>query len=51
MAAVLGKAAVVGRARHPLQLGLLRRGCAGVAVDDTVNGLSEEQRQVQRRRP
>ncbi|XP_073204884.1 isovaleryl-CoA dehydrogenase, mitochondrial isoform X1 [Lepidochelys kempii] len=46
MAAVLAKAAAVGRARHPLRLGLLRRGCARVAVDDTVNGLSEEQRQL-----
>ncbi|XP_061856301.1 isovaleryl-CoA dehydrogenase, mitochondrial isoform X2 [Colius striatus] len=45
MAAVMvtGRAAVC--ARQTLGL-VLRRGCAGLAVDDTVNGLSEEQRQL-----
>lgn len=48
-AVVIGRS-VVGAglrgARRRQTLGLLRRGCAGLAVDDTVNGLSEEQRQV-----
>uniref|UniRef100_A0A8V5FXF5 Isovaleryl-CoA dehydrogenase, mitochondrial n=1 Tax=Melopsittacus undulatus TaxID=13146 RepID=A0A8V5FXF5_MELUD len=41
-AAVLGRA-VAGAG---LRVRLLRRGCAGLAVDDTVNGLSTEQRQL-----
>ncbi|XP_074004640.1 isovaleryl-CoA dehydrogenase, mitochondrial isoform X1 [Numenius arquata] len=48
-AAVIGRAAVsagLRGARRRQTLGLLRRGCAGLAVDDTVNGLSEEQRQL-----
>ncbi|OXB69900.1 UNVERIFIED_CONTAM: hypothetical protein H355_000240 [Colinus virginianus] len=47
--AALGRAAVgslLSGARQLLALGLLRRGCAGLAVDDTVNGLSDEQRQL-----
>ncbi|NXV83479.1 IVD protein, partial [Atlantisia rogersi] len=40
-----GGAGLRGARRHQT-LGLLRRGCAGLAVDDTVNGLSEEQRQL-----
>ncbi|NXK75854.1 IVD protein, partial [Amazona guildingii] len=43
-AAVLGRA--VGGAGLRQRLRLLRRGCAGLAVDDTVNGLSAEQRQL-----
>lgn len=48
-AAVIGRAAAgagLRGARRRQRLGLLRRGCAGLAVDDTVNGLSDEQRQV-----
>lgn len=51
-AAVIGRAAVgagLRGARRRQTMGLLRRGCAGLAVDDTVNGLSEEQRQVRAR--
>ncbi|OXB56135.1 hypothetical protein ASZ78_011719 [Callipepla squamata] len=47
--AALGRAAVgsvLSGTRQLLALGLLRRGCAGLAVDDTVNGLSDEQRQL-----
>lgn len=46
-AAVLGRAALCSALRGARQRqALLRRGCAGLVVDDTVNGLSDEQRQV-----
>lgn len=46
-AAVLGRAALCSALRGARQRqALLRRGFAGLAVDDTVNGLSDEQRQV-----
>ncbi|XP_064921729.1 isovaleryl-CoA dehydrogenase, mitochondrial isoform X2 [Columba livia] len=46
--ALIGRAAGAGLrgARRRQALGLLRRGCAGLPVDDTVNGLSDEQRQL-----
>ncbi|KAK2525258.1 hypothetical protein Q9233_008969 [Columba guinea] len=47
--ALIGRAAVgagLRGARRRQALGLLRRGCAGLPVDDTVNGLSDEQRQL-----
>ncbi|NXT29112.1 IVD protein, partial [Syrrhaptes paradoxus] len=47
--AAIGRAvvgAVLRGAKQRQTLGLLRRGCAGLAVDDTVNGLSDEQRQL-----
>eukprot|EP00075_Anas_platyrhynchos_P024626 XP_027313879.1 isovaleryl-CoA dehydrogenase, mitochondrial [Anas platyrhynchos] len=46
-AAALRRAAVTaGGAGRRRALGWPRRGCAGLAVDDAVNGLSDEQRQL-----
>ncbi|XP_054826997.1 isovaleryl-CoA dehydrogenase, mitochondrial isoform X1 [Eublepharis macularius] len=48
MAAALAGRSVGGWARHRVCRGLLlgRRSCAGASLDDTVNGLSEEQQQL-----